>query len=298
MKYDLDGRRIQSKTVGSLITETNYLWDTTTRYGDVLLETTPNADFRTRYSYGANELIGQKRGTDVSFVTDYYLLDGQGSVRGLTGDTGTLTQEYTYDTFGKLTSGDASKSAYLYTGQQYDGATELYSLRARYYSPQQGRFLSQDTWQVDYQNPMELNRYGYSTNNPINYRDPSGLSAGFERGVIQTYTDNKGQTTRSLMIMKNKAASAISVVQAEQIAALSIHFKYMFKDLFRNDSFLKDVTDWIMEKLTVAVSLVVGTGLTDGIYIGISAQAVSYEKAILDVLSQLIPTDRFTTVQN
>jgi RHS repeat-associated protein len=177
MKYDADGRRIQSKTVGSAITETNYIWDTTTRYGDVLLETTPNADFRTRYSYGMGELIGQKRGTDVSFTTDYYLLDGQGSVRGLTdGATGTLTQEYTYDTFGKPTSGDATKSTYLYTGQQYDSATELYSLRARYYSPQQGRFLSQDKLEADYKNPVELNRYVYTANDPINGYDPTGES--------------------------------------------------------------------------------------------------------------------------
>jgi RHS repeat-associated protein len=184
LKYDVDGRRIQSKFVGSTITETNYIWDTTTRYGDVLVETNPNSDFQARYIYGyacgscnaspTAELVGQKRGTFNSFVTEYHLLDGQGSVRGLTDGTGTLTQEYAYDTFGKLTSGDAAKSAYLYTGQQYDAATELYSLRARYYSPQQGRFLSMDKWPVDYQNPMELNRYGYTANNPINWSDPSG----------------------------------------------------------------------------------------------------------------------------
>jgi RHS repeat-associated protein len=190
LKYDVDGRRIQSKFVGSTVTETNYIWDTTTRYGDVLVETNPNSDFQARYIYGyacgscnaspTAELVGQKRGTFNSFVTEYHLLDGQGSVRGLTdGTNGTLTQEYAYDTFGKLTSGDATKSAYLYTGQQYDAATELYSLRARYYSPQQGRFLSRDKWPVDYQNPMELNRYGYTANNPINWSDPSGYDRLF-----------------------------------------------------------------------------------------------------------------------
>jgi RHS repeat-associated protein len=186
MRYDVDGRRVQLSASGVI---TNYLWDTTTRYGDVLLETGTNGAFKTSYVYGnacgscsvspTAELVGQKRGTFNSFVTEYHLLDGQGSVRGLTGDTGTLTQEYAYDTFGKLTSGDASKSAYLYTGQQYDAATELYSLRARYYSPQQGRFLTMDKWPVNYQNPKELNRYGYTANNPINYYDPTGNEEQF-----------------------------------------------------------------------------------------------------------------------
>jgi RHS repeat-associated protein len=180
MKYDTDGRRVQLSSSGVI---TNYLWDTTTRYGDVLLESGSNGAFKTSYVYGnacssgcsANpvaELISQKRGAN---PREYYLLDGQGSVRGLTdGTNGTLTQEYAYDTFGKLTSGDATKSAYLYTGQQYDGATELYSLRARYYSPQQGRFLSMDKWFVDYNNPRELNRYAYTADDPINFSDPSG----------------------------------------------------------------------------------------------------------------------------
>jgi RHS repeat-associated protein len=184
MKYDVDGRRVNLKTVGGTNGETNYLWDTTTRYGDVLIESDQNGNITTRYSYGyacgscnaspLAELLAQKKGA-VTNPREYYLLDGQGSVRGLTdGTNGTLTQEYAYDTFGKLTSGDATKSAYLYTGQQYDAATELYSLRARYYSPQQGRFLSMDKWPVNYRNPIELNRYGYTANNPTNWSDPSG----------------------------------------------------------------------------------------------------------------------------
>jgi RHS repeat-associated protein len=172
MKYDTDGRRVQLSASGVI---TNYLWDVTTRYGDVLLETASSGAFKTSYILGSDEFISQKRGAN---PREYYLLDGQGSVRGLSdGTSGTLTDEYAYDTFGKLTSGDATKSAYLYTGQQYDAATELYSLRARYYSPKLGRFLSVDKWRVDYNNPVELNRYGYTANNPVNYSDPTGNEA-------------------------------------------------------------------------------------------------------------------------
>jgi hypothetical protein len=60
-------------------------------------------------------LLSQHKGGTLS----YYLLDGQGSVRGLTSTSGTLTaaDSYTYDAFGQLTSGQTNHaSSYLYIG--------------------------------------------------------------------------------------------------------------------------------------------------------------------------------------
>ncbi|HEU0291248.1 MAG TPA: RHS repeat-associated core domain-containing protein [Anaerolineales bacterium] len=68
----------------------------------------------------------------------------------------------------------STTNSYLYTGQQFDSLTGLYSLRARYYNPALGRFLSQDTYPVNFSNPVELNRYVYTANNPIHGMDPSG----------------------------------------------------------------------------------------------------------------------------
>jgi RHS repeat-associated protein len=214
MQYDVDGRRVQLSASGVI---TNYLWDITSRYGDVLLETGTNGAFKTSYVLGSGELISQKRGAN---PREYYLLDGQGSVRGLTDGTGTLTQEYAYDTFGKLTSGDASKSAYLYTGQQYDAATELYSLRARYYSPQQGRFLSMDKWPVNYQNPMELNRYGYTANNPINYADPSGYVTLKEYAITQVKTLYSFKSSSLALLGQLTLWLVVTTVWGTQISAI------------------------------------------------------------------------------
>jgi RHS repeat-associated protein len=111
-------------------------------------------------------------------------MDGHSGVRGLTNSSGSLTDSYAYGAFGDLkNSTGTTANNYRYTGQQFDNQTGLYSLRARYYNPSEGRFLSRDTWQIDQNNPIELNRYGYTANNSVNATDPSGLLA--EYGLIR-----------------------------------------------------------------------------------------------------------------
>ncbi len=56
-----------------------------------------------------------------------------------------------------------------YKGQQYDGVTSQYYLRARFYNPVIGRFTQEDIYRGD-----GLNLYAYCSNNPIIYYDPSG----------------------------------------------------------------------------------------------------------------------------
>jgi RHS repeat-associated protein len=73
-----------------------------------------------------------------------------------------------------------AETAYLYTGQQYDAATAMYSLRARYYAPGAGRFVSRDVWPVDYGDPWELNRYGYTAGNPVRWTDSSGFAIDYK----------------------------------------------------------------------------------------------------------------------
>jgi RHS repeat-associated protein len=95
-------------------------------------------------------------------------------VRLLTNNSGAITDRYTYDAFGNLQSSSGSTiNPYLYTGQQFDSLTGLYSLRARSYDPTNGRFLSRDTAEPT-MIPGDLNRYSYVDNNPVNFTDPSG----------------------------------------------------------------------------------------------------------------------------
>jgi RHS repeat-associated protein len=102
--------------------------------------------------------------------TSYFLADHLGSTRGLTDATGNVTSSLTYDSFGTVVGGSGS-TRYTYTGRELDEETGLIYYRARWYDPQQGRFVSED--------PIGLvggiNLFAYVENNPICFSDPSGL---------------------------------------------------------------------------------------------------------------------------
>ena len=176
--YDADGRRVK-QTVGSATT--NYLWDETSAYGDVVYEYNESGLPIVSYVMAGTEILSQNR----SGTTNYYLQDGQGSTRALTNSTGAITDSYSYTAFGELfNQSGTTTNSYLYTGQQFDSLTGLYDLRARYYNPALGRFLSQDTYPVDFWNPMEFNRYTYTGNNPVNLIDPSGHEGTVDYSVL------------------------------------------------------------------------------------------------------------------
>ena len=128
------------------------------------------------YTTGLGLVLAQSTTTD-----DQYLYhDGQGSTRSLADASGNIVDSYTYTAFGELYGYTGTpQTDFLYTGQQFDDLTDLYNLRARMYDPGVGRLLSTDSAPLQLGNPVELNRYIYTANNPINLTDPSGLMAGY-----------------------------------------------------------------------------------------------------------------------
>jgi RHS repeat-associated protein len=125
-------------------------------------------------SASANVLSG---GTDQPFSrsdssgTANSLTDVLGSVIALSDSNGTIQTQYSYEPFGRTTAtGATSNNPSKYTGREDDG-TGLYYYRARYYSPNLQRFISED--------PIGLaggnNLYAYVHNNPVSFTDPFGL---------------------------------------------------------------------------------------------------------------------------
>ncbi len=63
---------------------------------------------------------------------------------------------------------------YAFTGQRNEVLAGLYQMGARWHDQDIGRFVQADTVVPDWYNPQTLNRYSYTLNNPVKYRDPAG----------------------------------------------------------------------------------------------------------------------------
>jgi len=160
--YNGDGVRT-SKTVGGDTTE--YVLD--------LLATLPVviSDTEAVYLYGL-DIIAQQQSARY-----YYMHDGLGSVRQLVDTTGQIETNYAYDPFGVPQVGGEVHNPYQFTGEAWDAEVELLYLRARYYQPEVGRFITKDPWAGDPWAPATLNLYVYARNNPVNVVDPSGFQS-------------------------------------------------------------------------------------------------------------------------
>jgi len=105
----------------------------------------------------------------------YYVYNGHGDVVLIIDENGNVKNAYTYDEWGNITNQQEQVSNPLkYAGEYYDNESGLYYLRARYYDPTIGRFISKDSVEGNITNPLSLNLYTYVENNPLAYIDPSG----------------------------------------------------------------------------------------------------------------------------
>ena len=81
----------------------------------------------------------------------------------------------TYDAFGvEKNISDSDTNVFRYCGEYFDTETGTIYLRARYYNPGTGRFISRDSVTGDINDPLSLNLYTYCHNNPLLNFDPSG----------------------------------------------------------------------------------------------------------------------------
>ena len=102
-----------------------------------------NGAVNAQFTYGTWRISQNRSG-----VLSYYGYDGGGSVRELFSGTGAVTDTYDYDAFGNTVEQTGSTvSEFLYRGEQFDSGIGMYYLRARYYAPNTGRFLTEDKFE-------------------------------------------------------------------------------------------------------------------------------------------------------
>ena len=119
----------------------------------------------------------------------YHVPDGLGSVRQLVDASGVVSLARGYRPFGDpLTTVGSGATTYGFAGEQRD-ATGLVFLRARFYAPAQGRFLSRDVWEGDPQTPMSYNLWIYVSSNPTKRVDPTGEREIIDEPGCNAYPD-------------------------------------------------------------------------------------------------------------
>jgi len=121
---------------------------------------------------GTTRVLGSKR-RETPIGRSFYTRDHLGSIRELTDSTQKVRARYDYDPYGRMTKISGDKDSFLgFTGHPWHAPSGLNLTVTRAYDPNLGRWLSRD--------PLGeqggINLYSYVDNQPIDWRDPYGLS--------------------------------------------------------------------------------------------------------------------------
>jgi RHS repeat-associated protein len=151
---------IASHTTGG---STSYLaWDENSPLPLVL------SDGQNSYIYGPGGLPVEQISS--KGVPSYFHHDQLGSTRMLTNSTGEAVATFTYTPYGALEASTGSTTTPLgFAGQYTESRSGLQFLRARFYDPATGQFLTRDPLTMITGQP-----YSYGLDNPLNTTDPSG----------------------------------------------------------------------------------------------------------------------------
>ncbi|MBK9443999.1 MAG: DUF1566 domain-containing protein [Comamonadaceae bacterium] len=197
-QYDGSGNRLARTTAAGT---TRFVLDVNAALPRVLAETNSAGNITAWYVYG----LGLVARVDASNNVRYYHHDSRGSTVALTDNTGAVTDRYAYDPFGTLVNSSGSSiNPYKYVGRYglFDEGNGLVYIRARYYNPAQGRFISKDPKPGSDTDAQSLNRYVYAMNNPVRFVDVSGLTAKEVAGGQVTYNRSSDSDRRHQLLME------------------------------------------------------------------------------------------------
>ena len=144
--------------------------------------------------YRGSSLIGY---TNFNGNANYYQFNAHSDVVSVLDNLGNTVKNYDYDAFGKQKIADGNfvdDNPFRYCGEYFDDETGLIYLRARYYSPDIQRFISEDIHWSPYNmvygdypitnglssipNVYSIKQsnaiYSYCANNPVVFRDTNG----------------------------------------------------------------------------------------------------------------------------
>jgi RHS repeat-associated protein len=163
--YDSFGNRVRSVRTPQT---RNYHYDPA---GRLLYETDAGNAVTVRYFYRGRSLIAMQTADGSVY---FYHSDKTGSTVALTDNTGTITNAYIYDPYGKvLSSSGTLANSFTYVGAYgvMDEGNGIYYMKNRYYDATTGRFLQKDP--IGFAGG-QTNLYAYVGGNPVDRIDPKG----------------------------------------------------------------------------------------------------------------------------
>ncbi len=160
--YDGDGNRVEQVAGGSTILYSyqgvNILYQKNLTSGTV-----------TKSFYAGGIQVAQM----VNYTTYYLHQDALGSIRLVMPASLITSFISNYLPYG-MSYAMTGEEAFQYTGKLLDEATGLYYEGARYYDPETGRFITEDSYNGTKTDPISQNKYIYGGDNPMRYVDPTG----------------------------------------------------------------------------------------------------------------------------
>jgi RHS repeat-associated protein len=221
--YNSEGNRT---SVTDATGTTQYAINPNAPLSQVLMRTAPNGTV-TDYVYGLGLAY-----EDTGGAGTYYHYDRRGNTVALTNDSGAVQGQVTYGIYGQILSTvGQTTTPFLFNGL-YGVMTDsngLYYHRARYYSPQLRRFVSQDFNLGGISVAASMNRYAYANGNPVNAIDPFGLMAtdlnpwGSDSGslldLINSFLQPAGAWMSTQSMAPDSGNNSVTINQAQAQAA-------------------------------------------------------------------------------
>lgn len=167
-EYDGDNLRIRKTTSSD---ELVYIRDAG---GNVLAEYDGANTLLAEYIYAGGRQVAKVEPSAGGDSFRFFHSDQLGTALVITDDSGAVTWRGEYYPFGEEYSSEGTPNRYRFTEREADQATGLTYMRARYYDPRRGRFISVDPVGGSVGSSQSWNRYSYVLNNPVKLVDLDG----------------------------------------------------------------------------------------------------------------------------
>jgi RHS repeat-associated protein len=166
---------------------------------------------------------------------------------------GAVQSAASYEPFGAHVTNGAS--SYGFAGEWSD-PTGLVYLRARFYSPELGIFLSRDPFPGFQTQPASLTPYQYAYNNPVLLTDPSGKNPLLLEGLLGSAISNYGYLNEGMCPWEalENIIALINLGIGEDDPITDFIVSLPFSDKFYSDlATALDIVAWAIDAFSAGV---------------------------------------------